>query len=543
MQTSVLIISGLCPKLINNSKTIITTNMIKLTSSRLLASMSLFVLIAVMASCNKNDNSSNDGKTALYSFGPTGSKVGDTIRFIGLNLDKVTSVKFSGNNAIISKADFKTQQSDLIKLIVPSTAEKGYVTLYTSEKDSIVTKTQLNLGIASNITSITSQAKPGTNITINGNYLNWVDRVTFPKGKVVATFVSQDISHIVVKVPADAQTGTLIVHYGGTDSADVETKDTLHVILPIGTSVAPNPVKHGTNLTITGTDLDLVKKVYFTGVTNAVTTFVSQSATQVVVTVPGSTTKGTLTLEAASGVQTVLPAALDVVLPSVTSTSPNPVDTLTNLTITGTNLDVVSSVSFVGVNNAVTSFVSQSATQLVVKVPGGAISGKITLAVKNSTLTVKSPNDVSIVGSSVPPIIIYDDALTSAWNGWTGGGWGGTVDVNNTTNVKSGTKSVKISYNDGGWGVPWQLGGANISLGGYTSLKVSIYADATATGKSINIGFNEQDGKTITLAAGWNDLTIPLSQISPASTIGYLYIKDYTPSGAFTIYVDNLGIY
>jgi hypothetical protein len=223
--------------------------------------------------------------------------------------------------------------------------------------------------------------------------------------------------------------------------------------------------------------------------------------------------------------------------------SPNPVDTLANLTVTGTNLDLVSSVLFVGVPTAVTSFVSQSATQLVVKVPAGSVTGKLTLGVKNSTLSVKSGNDLAIIGSSVPPIIIYDDAVTPAWNGWIGGGWGGTKDLNNTSPVESGSKSCKISY-VGDWGVPLQLGGANIPLGGYTSLKVSIYGGTGSNGQNVNVGFNEVDGKTITIVEGqWTDFTIPLSQISSASTLSFLYLKKYSTNGDFIIYVDNLGIY
>jgi hypothetical protein len=348
----------------------------------------------------------------------------------------------------------------------------------------------------------------------------------------------------VVKVPDDAQTGPIVLSYQGTDSNFVQSTDTLKVTLPLITGMAPNPVKHAGDLTITGTDLDLVKKVYFNSVTAAVTTFVSQTATQLVVKVPGATTKGKVKLEAASGVQTTSTADLDVSLPAITAMSPSPVDTLANVTITGTNLDLVSSVSFTGVNNAVTTFVSQSATQLVVRVPGGSVTGKLTLGVKNSTLTVKSTSDLAIVGSTVPPIIIYDDALTSAWNGWTGGGWGGSKDVNNTTPVRSGSKSVKIDYTSGGYGVPWQLGGANISLGGYTSLKFSVYGGTGSNGKTVNVGFNEADGKSFTIVEGqWTDVTIPLSQISSVSTLTHLYFKNYTATGDYTIYLDNIGLY
>jgi len=519
--------------------------MIRFLNTRLLALLSLTILIGAFVSCNKDDNENpNDGKAALYSFGPTGAKVGDTVSFIGVNLDQVTSIKFTGINALVDKANFKKQGSDLITALVPATTEKGKVVLKLANGDSIVTKTVLNIGVKTTVTSMTMQARPGSNVTITGDYLNWIDRVTFNKDKKVSTFVSQSQTQLVVKVPDDAQTGVLILHYGGTDSADLETKDTLRVNLPIATSMSPNPVKHGTNLTITGTDLDLTKKVFFTGVTNAVTTFVSQSATQLVVTVPGSTTKGKIKLEAASGVQTTSSADLDVVLPAITNMSPNPVDTLTNLTLTGTNLDLVSSVSFVGAtggSKTVTSFVSQSATQLVVGVPGGVSSGKITLGVKNSTLTVKSPGLLGVVGAPPPPIVFYDDALN--WNGWIGGGWGGSKDLASTDYAKSGTKSIKISYTSGGYGVPLQLGGGNYAIDGYGTLNLAVYADATATGKNINIGFNEKDGKTVTLAAGWNNLSIPLSQISTATTLNFLYIKNYTASGDFTIYVDDLGIF
>lgn len=516
--------------------------MIKLTSFRLLVSLPFILLMGLMISCNKKDSVPNDGKVALYSFGPTGSKHGDTLRFVGVNLDKVTAIQFSGSSATVDKANFKTQQSDLIKLIVPQSAEKGYVILKTADGD-IQTKTELNLNVLTSVSTITSQARPGENVTITGAYLNWVDRITFNRDKLVSTFVSKSQTQIVVKIPDDAQTGPLVLHYGGTDSGYVETTDTLKVTLPVTTSFSPNPVKHGTDLTITGTNLDLVKKVYFNSVSAAVTSFVSQSATQLVVKVPASTTKGKVKLEAASGVQTTSTADLDVALPAITAMSPNPVAPDANVTITGTNLDLVSSVNFTGIPDAVTSFVSQSATQLVVKVPAASITGKLTLNVKNSTLSVKSSTDLSIIGSSVPPIIIYDDAVTAAWNGWVGGGWGGNKDYNNTSPVRSGSKSIKIDY-VGGWGAPLQLGAASINLGGYTSLKLSIYGAPGSGGKKVNVGLNNADGYTITVVEGvWTDYTIPLSSTAATTTLTDLIVKEFNGTGGFTIYVDNIGLY
>jgi hypothetical protein len=519
--------------------------MIKLSSFKLVALISFVLSIGIVTSCDKDDDEITTDKIQLLSFGPTGAKHGDTIKFIGYNLNKVTAIHFTGTNAVVNQADFKTQTSDLIRLLVPQAAEKGYVTLKTPEGD-IVSKTQFNIDVLTTVTSITPQARPGENITITGTYLNWVDRITFNRDKVVQTFVSKTQTQLVVKVPDDAETGPLVLHYTGTDSNYVQTADTLKVTLPVTTGLSPNPIKHQTNLTITGTNLDLAKQVLFTGVTSPVTTFVSQSATQLVVKVPAATTKGKVTLVAASGVQTVFATDLDVVLPAITNMSPNPVAPGSNLTVTGTNLDVVASIGFVGVPTAVTTFVSQSPTQIVVAVPTGALTGKVTFYVLNSTLNVKSSNDLAIVGSSVPPIIIYDDAITSAWTGpggWIGGGWGGTKDLANTSPVRSGTKSCRISY-VGDWGVPLQLGGSNISLAGYTSLKVSIYGGVGSNGKNVNIGFNEADGKTVTLIEGqWIDFTIPLNQISAVTTLTHLYIKKYTAGTDFTIYIDDLGLY
>lgn len=518
--------------------------MVQVSNNRLLFLLYFVLTVGVFVSCKKNDDATSD-KIELLSFGPTGAKHGDTLRFIGHNLDKVTAIQFTGAAATVDQNAFRQKTSDLILVVVPQAAEKGYVTLKTPQGD-IVSKTMLNLNVKTTaaITAITKQARPGENITLTGSYLNWVKKITFSRDKAVTSFVSQSFNQLVVKVPDDAQTGSLVVSIGGTDSVDVQTADTVKVTLPVAVSFSPNPVKHNTNLTIAGTDLDLVKQVLFTGASKPMTSFVSQSATQLVVKVDSATTKGKVTLVAASGVQSISAADLDVVLPAVTAMAPNPVAPGANLTITGTNLDVVKSVSFIGVLNAVSSFVSQSATQLVLTVPAGAISGKITLNILNTGSTVKSAADLQIIGSSVAPIIVYDDAITAAWNGWIGGGWGGTKDLNNASPVRSGTKSIKIDYLSGQYGVPLQLGGATISLGGYTSLKVSIYGGTNSSGKSVNIGFNEADGKTVSLVEGqWTDFTIPLSQISAVSTLTHLYIKNYAATGDFTIYVDNLGIY
>ena len=497
-----------------------------------------------LSSCDKEDEKESTA-VELLNFGPTGAQHGDTIRFFGRNLDQVTAIQFSGIGAEVAKADFKVHTPELILLLVPVSAEEGLVTLKTTQGD-IISKTRFNLNVLSTISSMTEAARPGATITINGTYLNWIKRVTFADDKVVENFVSQSFEQLVITVPEDAKTGPLVLAYGGTDSSDFETEDPLTVILPMAASVSPNPVRHQENLTITGTDLDLTRKIYFTGVNEAVTSFVSQTATQLVVKVPAGARRGVITLEAGSGVQTTSATELVLTLPAVTGMAPNPADPGGNLVLTGTNLDLVTSVAF---ENAapVTSFTSQTATQIELVVPMGILRGQLTLGVLNATVTVQSADVLEVTGSAPPPTValpFYDDAVTSNWTstGWIGGGWGGTADYNNSSPVRAGSKSIRIDYS-GGYGSPVQLGGASVNLAGYTHFKVSVFGAPGSAGKKINIGINANDAYTITLVEGeWTDYAIPISSLTSASTLNEIWVKEYNGTGGFTVFVDAMGL-
>jgi hypothetical protein len=592
----------------------------------------LLIITIIVASlafygCKKDNENPVSSATELLSFGPTGAQPGDTIRFFGNNLDKVTEIDF--NKATVASSSFISQSNKEIFVVVPAETEKGYVTLKTPAGD-ITSKTQFNIAVAAIISSITPVARPGENVTIKGDFLNWVTSVTFNDSKVATSFVSQNKNELVVTIPEDAQTGTLVLAYGGTDSNFVETTDTLHVTLPMVTEVSPNPIKHASDLTLTGTDLDLVKQVKFAGVADPVTDFVSQSATSLVVKVPGSATKGSITVVPASGVSTTSSQELDLIMPAITTLSPNPVNPEQNLTITGTNLDLVDSIAFqntkpvgtfvsqsatqivvkvpkgltegkitlsvvnstvkiissmdlnlvkpaiatmspnpvdpetnltitgtnlnlvsaIAFQNAdpVTTFVSQSATKLVVKVPKGVIEGKITLSVLNSSLTVQSTDVLKVTGAVPPPVIafpFYTDAVTSNWNGWVGNGWGGTKDYANTSPVREGNKSIKITYTAvGGYGSPLQLGAGSIDIGSYTTFKISIYGAPGSNGLKVNLGINGADSYTITIVEGkWTDYQIPISDLNiSGGKITDIILKEYSGSDGFTIYVDDIGL-
>ncbi|WP_347158402.1 IPT/TIG domain-containing protein [Pontibacter chitinilyticus] len=363
---------------------------------KLLLLLCLVLSFGILVSCNDDDDATpNTGQVELLSFGPTGVQHGEEIRFIGHNLNKVEAVELAG--VTVNKADFIEQTSDLIRMIVPQEAMEGKVTLDVTGGEKVISKTVLSFNVPITITSMTEKAKPGTNITLTGTKLTWVEGVVFGQD-TVDTFVNQTPTELVLQVPMTAKTGTLLILGGGTDPVAVETENELEVVLPQATSMSPNPINNGANLTIKGTDLDLVKEIHFTGVGDAIaTTFVSQTPTQIVVKVPDNASMGKLTLVALSGVEVTTDEDLTLVLPAVTALAPNPVKHGDNLTITGTNLNLVDKITFVGVGEAVaTKFVSKSANQIVVTVPDNASKGVLKLTA-HSGVQVTSSLELNII--------------------------------------------------------------------------------------------------------------------------------------------------
>ena len=231
----------------------------KLHNSGLLLLVIFTGLIVWVSSCSKKDNPAS-GKVELLSFGPSGARHGDTIVFIGHNLDRVTAVQLTG--ATVAASAFIQHTAERITFLIPIATQEGFVTLKTPEGD-VVSKTKINFTVTIKITSMTKQARPGDNITIKGDYLNWIKQIVFAKDIAETSFVSKSINELVVKVPANAQSGTLLISFEGSKPLTIETDSVLLVTLPAITTMAPNPVLHATNLTITGTNLDLVKEILF----------------------------------------------------------------------------------------------------------------------------------------------------------------------------------------------------------------------------------------------------------------------------------------
>ncbi len=389
------------------------------------------------------------------------------------------------------------------------------------------------------ITSVNpSSAIPGTHVKIKGVNLKNVSDVKFGTTDAVVDAASITDTAINTIVPDSLPPGDLYVQvYVGDGKAYAAIKFTVLEApkIPTITSIKPDTAFPGDNVVITGINFMNVSSVTFGSLS---ANYVIGDSTKLTVTVPPniSGVKQVITVSAPSGSDTV--SFVVNYAPVITSFSPGQakegdVDTVTGKRFTGTTSVKLGALS--------ASFTVINDTTLTFTVPPGASSGNIIITTPNGTATSSSPLSILAAGLAFP---IYDEGVTSNWtnSGWIGGGWGGTVNYKNTSPVETGTYSAEIDY-VGAYGSPLQLGGASINLSPYTSFKVSVYGGANSNGKQINIGLNQKDGYTITVVEGkWTDYQIPISSLTTSSTLTDIWIKEYSGTGGFTIYIDNMGL-
>ncbi len=366
---------------------------------------------------------------------------GGDLKFIGENLDKVTSILLpdsieGGGISTIEVNTFKTKTPPLLVIAVPEDADPGYIILKTPQGD-ITTKTLLGISEPISIDTIyPASVRPGAMITIEGDFLYLIKSVIFSTNKVDTVFVSQSKTKIETMVPEDAQTGIITLSNGAVEPILVESAWPLNVALPVVSGISPNPVRAGSPLTITGTDLDLAKKIVFGG-EKQVTGFVSQTAAQIVVDVPAAARDGKLKLIPASGVETEFATGLVMAVPTITQVTPNPAKTGSDVTVTGTNLDLVTSVVFGGEKTGEIA-AGGTATGITVTIPVDAIPGVVTFntAANKTVVTAATLDLVKPAITNITPLtLLTKETITIT---------GTNLDIVDTVRF-TGNRAVKVS--------------------------------------------------------------------------------------------------
>lgn len=471
--------------------------------------MFLILAFGFTTSCQSDDDNTDNGEVELLSFGPSGKMHGETITFIGRNLDKVTSIQLP--NAEVSSSEFSAQSAEKIDLVIPEETSEGNIVLV-FPKGEITSKTILSFDVPFSISSFTAKAKPGENITINGKYLNWVTAVEFMDNVVVsaAAFESVSFNVLIIKVPKDAKTGPISIIAGGTEPYPYESETALVLTLPAATSIAPQATKHDELLTITGTDLDLVMSVVFPQSGNVVA-LEKQTETEIRVKVPKDAIDGILFLEAYSGSMVAVEQSLSIILPKLSTAMPIPVEIGADLTLTGTDLDLVKEVLIPGAPNPISTFVSRTATEIVLTVPEGSFNGAIRLNTVHD-FPVETDVKIEIAGLTDIPlgVVIFDDEYKNDFGDWS---WGGPTDTNYTANVREGKVAIKKEWqdNDG-----LRFGGGNAPTEGMTELLFSVYGgEGLGNDGKLSVMVNEQWGIAhVQVVIGeWTDYAISLSDL------------------------------
>lgn len=500
------------------------------------------MLAGVLISCDKDEDDKVSGQVQLLSFGPSGVLHGEDIVFIGSSLDKVTSIVLPPSIEVPSSS-FKEHTRDRIVLTVPFETMEGKVVLNTPQ-GQIESKTNFGLNYTMAITSLPTKAKPGTNMTINGEFLNYVKEVQFAEGKVVTEFVSQSRTELVVTVPLDASTGKIALSDGKVDPQLVRSEQDLQITLPAVTSLSPASIKHGDNLTISGTDLDLVTEITFTkGTTGSkVTTFVSKAPESIVVTVPDDAQTGKLTLKVHSGLTVQTTGQVSIILPVATAISPFSGVAGDDITITGTNLDLVKEVIFPSAS-AVSTFHSQTATSIVLDLPSNVGSGGVEFVTKRN---YRAQSGVAFGADPSPLLLVFfDDAFKFGYGDWS---WGtGRVSVPvSTDKFKTGTSSWKMTFPLADAGLSWG-GGTAVSTVGYTKFSFSVFGGPGTNGKHLDVVLNDtwSGFPTVTIVEGqWTEFDIPFSSFAASSNVTTQITRIIlrSPSGEEgTMWIDKVG--
>ena len=369
----------------------------------------LFSCLTFTACDNGDDEDTNQykGGISLNVFGPSPVARGGVLRFLGSGMDKVTAVAIPGCDDI---TDIEVVSDTEIRVTVPQTAQPGLVVLKTPKGD-ITTKTELTFTEPIALEAFApAEVKPGSELTITGEYLNLIKEVIFADEVTVPAdeFVSQSRQEIKVIVPDSAQTGKFILSDGAEIPNWIYSEGELEVTLP--SVEAPLDLvdkKPGDVIRVSGENFDLVKKVQMpNGDEVEFTMTASSEGDELTFTLPDNVSDGEVTVLPASDVKVVV-ATVVVAMPSNVVAVP-----AINLrggdiiTLKGANMDLVTDVTFPGVEEVV-GLESQNTTEIKVLMPAAAISGDLQLNTNSGKATAVSiatakPENISYSAATVP---------------------------------------------------------------------------------------------------------------------------------------------
>lgn len=324
--------------------------------------------------------------------------VGDIVTIKGDYLNLMHGVVFVEKDTV-KEEEFIAHDRYTIKVKIPVEARNGVITLTDMIKDgtSLETKEELTINTPEPTPIKDRNIKAGEVLSIKGSSFDQIASVKFEGATVnAADFKSQSATEITVAVPAKATDGTFYVI---TKSGVEVPVGNIITVVPTQLVATPNPVKNGGELTITGKDMDLITGIAFPNAKESKLNKIE--TTKVTSTVPEDAQEGDITLSLDNG-KTVT-VAYKLVKPTVTACTPAAITAGERTIIKGTDLDLVSSVTFPGdVEQTVTDF-KGTANNIAVTVPTACAGTGFKLNLKNGT-TIEVKDALSIKAATDPAI-------------------------------------------------------------------------------------------------------------------------------------------
>lgn len=341
----------------------------------------LLLVVVLLPSCEKEEVNNDP---ILHSFGPSPALRGGELRFIGQNMGDVTAVIFPGiSGGTVQVTEIIVVNEREIKVMIPQDSGVGIITLVTT-RGEIKTLTPITYSEPILINKVSPmKAKAGDVLTIEGDYLNLIKRVIFFDNVIVegdSFLEGQTRKKIQLTVPAEAQSGKIIISNGEEIPIEVYSDDEIEIALPwVSETLDLTGKKPGEVIEIMGTDLDLVVSLVMPNedqIPFEVTE--NEDGQSILFTLPENMSDGVVVMIPASGVEVAI-ANIGMALP--TNVVAIPAESLRGgdlIKLEGLNMELITNIIFPGINEPV-ELESQNATEVTVLMPEAATSGNLLL--------------------------------------------------------------------------------------------------------------------------------------------------------------------
>jgi hypothetical protein len=390
---------------------------------------------------------------SITSISPTSVKPGMSMTLTGSGFGTTQgtgSVTFYAPGDTVGVSSYSSWSNTQIVLTVPNNIAPGvvYVTQSGAQSNQVTYTT-----IAPTLTSISpTSVKPGMTMTLTGSGFGasqGIGSVTFyAAGDTVgvSSYISWSDTQIVLTVPNRIAPGNIYVTQNGTAGNQVAYT----TIAPTLNTISPTAVKPGMQMVLTGSGFGASQGIgsvtfYAAGDTVGVSSYISWSDTQIVLTVPNRIAPGNIyvTQNGTAGNQ----VPYTTIAPTLTAISPTAVKPGMAMTLTGSGFGATQGIGKVtfyapGDTVGVSSYTSWSDTQIVLTVPNNIAPGNIYVTQNGSAgnqvaYTTIAPTLTSISPTSVTP------GMTMTL---TGSGFGATQGIGKVTFYAPGDTVGVSSY-------------------------------------------------------------------------------------------------